>query len=458
MIVQLDPWQQEVLNYEGDLLIAKGRRIGATHVMGIKAIEYLIKHHNNHPSSQIVCVSITEDQAQLIILFALQYAQEKYKKFIGKGKNKPTLNRIILIVNGNKRILIAKPVGATGDSIRGFEGQVLMVDEASKMPKLFWASAKPILLTTGGKIWMWSTFFGKKDYFWKSFNEAYNLKSPRARFKPWFLNTEDVIENRKISESWTKQQREDALSILKEERRDMTQAEYNQEYLAIPSDKLRQLFDEDLITSCQTLDRPAMVGVGRFYLGVDVARLGEDQSTFEVVKKIDKDHYEHVEHLATSKTLTTKTTDKIFQLEEKYKFQQIFIDAYGVGTGVFDQLLTDSRTKWKSVALGHSSKPLDAEEKPKKTKIIEWDLYENLKQLMEQGKIKLLKSDEVFQSLYSIQYEYVGDKIIITGSDKHAADGLVRGAWCSKDKTLNILDFCKGLNKYGKRRTIRTGY
>ena len=136
-MITLDDWQKEVLAYEGNLGIAKGRRIGATHVMGKKAIEYLMTHHNNHPSSQIVCVSITDDQAHLIILFALQHAQEKYAKYIGKGKDSPTLNRIVLIVKGNRRILLARPVGNTGDSVRGFEGQILMVDEASRMPPLF---------------------------------------------------------------------------------------------------------------------------------------------------------------------------------------------------------------------------------------------------------------------------------------------------------------------------------
>ncbi len=434
--IQLDDWQQEIMDYEGNIILGKGRRIGATHVFGRKAIDYLMSHKNNHPSSQIVCVSITEDQAQLIILFALQYAEEKYKQYIGRGKDKPTLGRIVLKVNGNRRILIAKPVGATGDSLRGFEGQILMVDEASKMPKLFWAAAKPILLTTGGKIWMWSTFFGRQEYFWKSFDKAWNKKDPNSRFKVWLKNSEEVIENRKISNTWTQEQREGALEILRLEKEDMTTLEYNQEYMAIPSDKLRQLFDEDLIKKCQTLYRPEVINQEHnHYLGVDVARLGEDESTFEVIEKIDNDNLIHVEHMVTTKTLTTKTTIKIFQLEDKYQFKEIFIDAYNVGVGVFDDLLSDDRTKRKSVAIGHSSKPLDNEEK-KKTKVTPWDLYANLKKLMEQEKIKLLKSDEVFSSLYSIQYEHIGDKIIITGSYKHIADGLVRAAWCSKDRRL----------------------
>ena len=437
MEIQHDKWQKEVLDYKGHLLVAKGRRIGCTHIMGIKAIEYMMKHANNHPSSQIICVSITDDQAQLIILFAKQYAQKKYPKFLGKGKDSPTLNRIVLVVNGNRRILLARPVGVTGDSVRGFEGQILMVDEASRMPKLFWAAAKPVLLTTGGKIWMWSTFKGKQEYFWKSFNEAFNLKDPKARFKVWLLNTPEVIEKRKICESWTQQQKEEALKILEEERRDMTQAEFAQEYMARPSDKLRKLFDEDLIRKLQVLERPEKIGKGDFFLGVDVARLGEDLSTFEIAKRINKNEFIHVENLTTGKTLTTETGNKIFQLEDQYHFKQIFIDAYGVGIGVFDRLLEDNRTKRKSIAIGHASRPLDNEEKMT-TKIKAWDLYENFQQLMEQGKIKLLKGEEIFHSLNSIQYEYIEDKIIIIGSDKHIADGLVRAFWCSKDKHLNI--------------------
>ena len=438
MNITLDDWQKEILEYNDDLLIGKGRRIGATHIMGIKAIEYLMTHENKHPSSQIICVSLTEDQAQLIILFTLQYSQHKYPKYIGKGKNKPTLNRVILVVNGNRRILLARPVGVTGDSIRGFEGQILMIDEASRMPRLFWAAAKPILLTTGGKMWMWSTFFGTKEYFWKSFNKSYNLEDPKARFKCWLLNSEEVIENRKISNSWTKEQREEALKILEEEREDMTEAEYAQEYLARPSDKLRKLFDEDLIRSLQTLTRPEIVNpTGDYYLGVDIARLGEDLSTFEIAQKIDENKFIHVENLTTGKTLTTESEDKIFQLEDRWNFKQIFIDAFGVGTGVFDHLLKDDITKRKSVAIGHSSKQLDNEDK-KKTKVIEWDLYENLKQLMERKRIQLLKGDDIFNSLNSIQYEYIEKKIIIIGSDKHIADGLVRAFWCSKDKRLNI--------------------
>ena len=173
-MIVLDDWQKEILEDETHhILLTKGRRIGATHLFAIKAVEWLRTHHNPHPTSQIVCSSITEDQAQLIISFAHDYALKTCKALIGKGKDKPTLNRLVLKVNGNRRILIAKPVGNTGASARGFEGQILMVDEGSFQPQQFWDAAKPILATTGGRIWTWGTFNGRQGYFWDKYEEEH---------------------------------------------------------------------------------------------------------------------------------------------------------------------------------------------------------------------------------------------------------------------------------------------
>ena len=104
-MIVLDQWQKEIIKDEKNhIMLAKGRRVGATHLFAIKAVEWLKTHHNPHPSSQIVCSSITEDQAQLIIAFATNYASRNCPNLVGKGKDKPTLNRLILKVNKNRRI------------------------------------------------------------------------------------------------------------------------------------------------------------------------------------------------------------------------------------------------------------------------------------------------------------------------------------------------------------------
>ncbi len=432
--MKLDPWQEEIMAYDGNILLAKGRRIGATHIMGKKAVEYLRTHENHHPKSQMVCVSLTEDQAELIISFATNYAQENYPELIGKGKNKPTLRRLILVVNGNRRILLARPVGATGDAVRGFEGQILMVDEAPKMPKLFWASAKPILATTGGKLWIWGTFFGQDQYFYKNYLKA---KRGEGRYKLWEKTTPEVFRDRLISESWTEGQKKEAFEFLEEEKEEMTKLEYAQEYLAMASENLKKFLPDELIKDRQILQRTGQIK-GELFLGIDVARLGKDLSTFEIFDRKSKKDIRQVENITTSKTLTTDTTIKIFDLEKKYNFKQIFIDAFAVGVGIFDRLITDDRTKRKTIAIDHWSRPLDRDEKIK-TKVKAIDLFENLKSLMEHKEVSLLDDDNIRASLSSLQYEYndKGEKIII-GSDKHIADGIVRGVWCSQDKSLNI--------------------
>ena len=45
MEIQLDKWQQEILEDEKNhILLAKGRRIGATHLFAQKAVEWLEEH------------------------------------------------------------------------------------------------------------------------------------------------------------------------------------------------------------------------------------------------------------------------------------------------------------------------------------------------------------------------------------------------------------------------------
>lgn len=436
----LDPWQQEIIDYDGNILLGKGRRIGATHTFAKKAVEHLIKNKNNHPSSQIVCVSLTEDQAQLIIAFAHDYAKLNCPKLIAKGKDKPTLNRLILNVDKNRRILLARPVGTTGDSARGFEGQILMVDEASRMPKSFWVAAKPILATTGGKIWMWSTFFGTENYFYDKFKESCIAKNPKSKFKVWLKTTEEVFANREISESWTKEQQEEGLKFLEEEKRDMTTLEYAQEYLASASNDLRQFFKEELIHSCMNIDREVLTPIPSLsdnYLGVDIAGMGSDETVLFSLTQTPRKKIEQIDMEITTKTRTTETITKIKIADKRWDYRQIGVDDGGMGVGVFDNLREDDQTKRKVIAINNASRGLEYNSTHKK-RILKEDLYNNLLSLMEQGLISLWKDERIFMSLSSIQVEYINGKLKIHGRYSHITEALIRAAWCIKNKPLNI--------------------
>ena len=428
----LDDWQKQVLATKGDILLCTGRRVGKTYIMARKAIERMIKK-----KTTIVIVSLTEDQAMIIHFMALHYLEENYKKEISK-KFKTTIKRITL-TNGS--VMISRPVGDTGDATRGYEGGVLIIDEASRMPKLFWIASKPILLTTNGEIWMCSTPFGKQGYFWEKFNETYNLKKEKARFKVFYESSEKVMYNRPLSETWTLEQREGAIRILEEEKGEMSDLEYGQEYLGLFLDELRQYFSDDLINKACILKERETIRKERDYsMGCDIARLGGDEGTWEILDYTNREAIEHIHHESRTKILTTETEDRIYELNRLYDLRKIYIDAGAgsLGVGIFDHLLRNPETKRKVVAINNKARSLDRDDKAKQ-KLLKEDLYDNLRFLIDRGYLKLLDNEEVKSSLRSIQYEYQNkerreSQIRIFGNYSHIAEGLTRAAWCEKEK------------------------
>jgi hypothetical protein len=423
MKITLDDWQEEILKYDGDFLLCTGRQIGKTTIMAIKSAEYMI----NHPASKIIIVSLTEDQAKLIIVMILDYLERNYKNYIAKGKDKPTQNKIVL---KNKSTALARPVGSTGDSIRGFTGSVLIIDEASRMPELAFVAGEPTLMTTGGQVWMCSTPHGKEGYFWRAFNDPEN-------WKIFYKSSEDVVYNRQISESWTEEKREKAIKRLEKQKQTMSEISYGQEYMGLFLDDLRRLFTEDIINKVLSLEKSNII-IGKTYLGVDCAGMGEDKNSFEVIDKLENDKIRQLDNITTKKEYTTQTTNRIIELHNNYHFKKIGVDDGGVGFGVFSELLNNPHTKDRVVALNNSRRPLDSDNKAKK-RILKEDMYFNLLNLMEKGKIKLLKDPDIRLSLASVQIEEKDNKTFIFGKDTHIVEGLIRACWlASQDKTLNL--------------------
>lgn len=443
MNIILDDWQKEILNYnDGHILLAKGRRIGATHLFAIKAVEWLMTHHNPHPTSQIVCSSITEDQAQLLIAFATRYAEKTYPKYVGKNKDKPTLNRLILKVNKNRRILLARPVGATGKSARGFEGQVLMVDEGAFQPDYFWDAAKPILATTGGKIWTWSTFNGRQGYFWENYEKAVIKKDPKTRFKVWSKDSETVLFNRPISQSWTKEQREEAIKFLQEEKEDMSESAYAQEYLGIASIERKQFYSDEWIKKVCVIDEKTPVSKkGYFFGGFDLARMGGDLFTAEILKKINDNNVVQVDHYTRALLLTTDNEDLVEEYHNKWNCVKSGIDA-GAGTlgvSVYDHLQKKPELKKKIIAMNNRAMSVNNEEG--KQKLFNEDMHDNLRAMGEKGEIKLFNREDIKISLRSVQWDIIQDKhglnkIKIYGKFNHIAEGLIRAAELAKKERV----------------------
>ena len=438
----LDEWQLQILEAEGNILLCTGRQVGKTLVFAIKAAEKMI----NNPGTRIIAVSLTEDQAYLMRSMVEDYLEKNYKHFLKvPKKDKPTKNQIKL---SNKSSYTVRPVGQTGNALRGFTGDVLIVDEAAFMPEIMWAAAKPTLLTTAGKIWMCSTPNVKEGWFYEQFHACYEAKTSE-RFKCWHVSSDDVIQKRKISDSWSESKRYNAIKFLEDERKSMSTLRYGQEYLGLFMEDLMRVFPDEWIAEICTQETPKHLIKGEYYLGVDIARYGGDETAFEIIHKQDKDKLIHIHDEHKTETSTTWTEDKIIDFNRLYSLEKIYIDAGAgsLGVGIYDQLLDNDETKFKVEAINNRKIIQGKDKKDQRAprqRLLKEDLYDNLYRLGERKEIKLLDNDAVRASLRSVTKEIITNdrglsRINIKGTYDHIAEALIRAAWCSKEKDLNFV-------------------
>ena len=422
--LNLDDWQKKVLKTDGNVCLMTGRQVGKSTIWAVEAAEWAVKN----PKKVVLMIASVERQAFLLFEKTINYLIVNHKKMIKKGKDRPTKS-MVKLTNGTR--ILCLPTGLDGHGIRGLTIHRLYGDEAAFIPDEVWTAVTPMLAMTGGCQRLSSTPHGTDGYFYSCYTDT-------KTFKTFHVETEEVVKNRKFTHSWRDFQRKAALEHIEREKARMTTLQFAQEYLGKPISSLKQVFPDELIKKCMTLKRRGGIRKGRrYYLGVDIARMGDDESTFEVMDRTNKERIEHVEHQITTKTLTTETTRQIIALDRQYDCRQIFVDDGGMGVGVFDQLLDTEQTRRKVVAINNTHRPLTHEELQKK-KVLKEDIYNNLLALMERGEIKLLDDAEIFQSLKSVQFEIVNNRVKYFGNYTHIADGLVRAAWAVKDKTLNI--------------------
>jgi hypothetical protein len=414
--LSLDPWQEEYIfktDPNKDCFLLTTRQGGKTTAMSIKSVELCINHFKK--GDNILICSITEKQAYRVLAKALAYAQEKYPREIMGGKDKPTMHRV-KFKNGTSILCYAS--GETGEGLRGYTIKKLLIDEGSRMKEEFFIAVTPMLSVARGSMDIASTPFGKK---YKDGSEKFFYKcSKDSLFKKFYVHAKDCPRHTE--------------EFLKREKDRMSRLQYAQEYEAKFLDDLRQIFTDDWIRKICILKRPEKFEKADYFVGCDIAGLGDDEITMEILKKYNKTKIEQVDSIVKRRQLTTETSQDILDLDKRYNFKKIGIDDGGVGFGVWSELMNSNQTRRKTEALNNASRPIDREGERSK-KLLKEEMYINLLALGDHNKIKLLDDDEVKLSLQSIQHE--NGKIY--GSYSHIAEGIVRAAWlCSQSQSLNI--------------------
>ena len=408
--ILLDPWQKEVLETKGNIVLRSGRQVGKSTVIGLKTAKYALENADK----LVMVISKTERQAGLLFAKILFNIHQIDRVMIKKGKDRPT-KHIINLKNGTA--IHCLPAGDTGFGIMGFTIDLLIADEAAFIPEEVWNSIIPALAITRGDIWLLSTPFVKEGYYYNCFSDD--------TFTSFHTSSENCP-------------RKDE-AFLAHKKATITKGEYSQMYLGEFLEEGRRFFDEDLIRKCCILKRRmGIIKERKYYLGCDVARMDLAEFTFEIVEMVNKNKIIHVESIVTRDVPIHEFTRNIIALNLQYNFRKEYIDSGGMGITVCDLLRESNADKRKVVEINNASRIYDRDEHKKK--IVKEDGYKNLKKLMEKGEIQILDDDEIKASLRCIQAEHDKEtgRMFIWGTDSHIVEGLWRAAYCTKDKSLNI--------------------
>jgi hypothetical protein len=233
-----------------------GRQVGKSELVALKIANYLL----NNPKSKLLIVSGVERQASSLYDKVLHYIEDSHRNMLRTGKDRP-LKTQMKLKNGSE--LITEPVGVDGASCRRHTINGVVFEEMQLIPEEAYAAITPMLLTTGGFIWLLGTAWATEGYVYDRLSD-----------KDFFIvrvNSEEVAEKR------PEPQRTIMLKHLESERHRLSAGQYAQEYLAIPQENARQVFADSLIAKILTASRPGTIQADEYICGVDPAGLGEDE-------------------------------------------------------------------------------------------------------------------------------------------------------------------------------------
>ena len=226
-----DPWQVEVLNSTAKkVLLCCSRQSGKSSVSSIAALHTAIFQ----PGSLVLMLSPS-----------LRQSSELFRKFLDYLDLLPDMpardedTKLSIKLDNNSRV-VSLP-GSEG-TIRGYSSvELLLIDEAARVPEDTYYAVKPMLAVSGGRLLALSTPFGKIGWFFNEFSEGVG----------WQKHTIKATDCPRIS-----------AEFLEEERRSMPAAWFNAEYMCNFSDAIDNVFTYDQIMGAVAEDvEPLNFGV-----------------------------------------------------------------------------------------------------------------------------------------------------------------------------------------------------
>ena len=349
-----------------------GRRWGKSKSAAYEAIATMMI-----PQQKIWVVAPTYDKAEIVfgeIYWAFMKSDILRSLVVKASMSKQGME--IQLVNGS----ICEGKSADNEvSLIGVGLHGLIIDEAPRNKEETWTRA---LRATLSDHRGWALFIGT-PYGLNWFTDLYDMgQRGMVDYESWCFPT---VTNPYIDEDEIKDAEMMLPSLI-----------FKQEYLAQPVAAQDMYFSWDLIQSCIDESIPQIEfrehQKHEYYLGLDVARMGQDKSVFIISEKSWHDGKIRIVNIIEVKhNFITQAIGRAKWLDDKFKFNKIYIDETGLGSGVVDGLKEQIGPVVEGITF-------TIEEKE--------NLYSNLKMHMERQMLKYPKNKKLTSELQDLRYEY----------------------------------------------------
>lgn len=391
-ITDIHEYNKPFLNCKERFIVFRsGRQVGKTRNAAIKAIHFgffapLLAHNIGEGVANVIIASISKDQATLIFNKIVNFVRRSNLiKIRRETKSELTID---WFDGSGKTNFIVRPVGDTGESLRGFTTHMAIIDEAGYIPEVVYDAFLPSAATTRARILLTSTPRGKSGAFFnaceKSFaiyrhgvREELHEKDGKYKWIQFHVTTYDNPDAASDPE---------ILELISGSTEASRQQELMGEFLdggnsLIPYNQLQfALITQEYIKEFDYFD-----------LGVDTSGKGKDETVLTTLGV--KNGYVYPLHIYTETTTSQpKLARKISEMHSINKYRKIFIDGTGIGDALIDNC--------KEIDPTLPIRKIDFT----KSKT---DLYKNIARLFETKKINLTHIESRYTDKLTEQLQYL---------------------------------------------------
>lgn len=160
--IRLDPWQQAAVSTNAqDILLLAARQSGKSTVAAILALHEIIYS----PGSLVLVISPSERQSKRL----LRVVRRHYGAMQGVMPATSEGQLVLELRNGSE--IHALP--GKEATVRGFaQVDLLIIDEAARVDDDLYASVRPMLAVSNGRLVALSTPFGRRGWFYREYAEG----------------------------------------------------------------------------------------------------------------------------------------------------------------------------------------------------------------------------------------------------------------------------------------------